>query len=1413
MPQQPIKKQILEMQCKGMGLGNRPDLLEEGKFIFLQNTRVFANGIIRSRPTIATAAVLSAATTNVIHSLKTIIDQSIANFARFAGAGTKLYSGLGTGAPLTEAASGFTGNPLSMVDFRPVESISPYVYIADKNKMIKVSSAGVASPFGLDAPKTSPTVAIDKPARKSIDILDAGSIANWTTVTGSAVAGVVSNRVNTTIAAILLDDAAVPCFCSIVPTAFPVSLQEGLILSLTGTNNEDVYVEKVEKAVIATGVATVSKIIYDAGVTGLCTISTSIAINDLNVDSILKLNASEYVRVSEIIDSTNNQTTFRCKTVGTIAAGNSIEGYASFRTFITTAKTVGDIVFADAMKSVVGASGLSSVGRIFNSDLTNTATRGLSLDDLFHISLRASEPSLITEIQIQLDINDGTFTKDYLYKAINPNFLTASASQVTPTIAVQQQVTQRNEVQNTFENFRRELFQNVLDKNPDSGMDFDNPVFWDGGVSPFTEIPSQLELGQLQWSELVFKLSEFLRFGSAESLGLKDVKAVRITVNSSAAVDIYVDSIWVGGGFGLDAITTDGKINPYIWVYCYEEAATRQKSSWSPPNRNGLFLSRGRAKLLAQVSSELSATDRIIWARFGGDNNDFRIVGVQPNDGSYFYDEFTDSLIAQNAQAGEPFTLWENRKPFTVLDKQRSGTCNVIGNKVVGLTGDTFNVKWGRGSEIIIDNIPTALFTSPTDTTHLEIEKDIGAKTNVKWSMPEPRIVGQPLPVMFGTFGQGEIGLIIFGLGDDNAAGTIYWLNGNEPHLQNENNYLEITAPSEPLMNGVIYDGIPFVWTTERSYMLIPSFIDGELQFSARENANSKGLFARWGICVGKDFIYYITTNGIERVQGVGNPESITDRDLQTLFPHAGYSVLTDTFVLPDGTIIYPPDFTKPNEMWLFYANNQVWFRFIDTQNKQRYLIYDEIVKGWVSYDKYEGDYAGAVYAEEGLSNFQTLIGLSGTVYVFADTGIVETSATKSMAYPPYLNQGDERYNKHFLEAALDVNSRVSSTSLLFTHLFDGGNSQTDVATSLPITNTRRIKVLDILTGQGKQAKNVSTFLKWNTVDIVSIYNLHYSFIEKVETTIERLSQFYDAGQVGDKLFRSLFLEADTFGANKKIYLYDDYGNKKAGPIIINHNGQIGKSYSFTPFIASKIKVSTFDYASGSRDTLDWDFYDIQFEVDKVPELDSATSQWFNDEDNTLKYLQGFILTADTDGADIEFDVQGDNEVVLGTFSVNSLNVSTIPFDFPTPVLTHQMRIVPKGNLRIYNVKWKFDKEPELARIWETQETTFGLTGLIQLDRSLIIGINSTAVVNLDLTIDGRVETYQFNSTGGLHKKLVITLKAAKGRLYKWRFYSTAKHRLYKQECEVRVKSCNDPNDFQVKNPFGDVSNQVGAEI
>lgn len=1320
--QQQYQHKALKMLCKGMSLSGRFDLLQEGKFPYLQNVRVYSQGEIRSRPTLRNLATLSPPSGDIVHSIKTLVDKALASFTRISGAGASVYAGNGNPNLIT---GGFSGKPLSIVDFRPEESISPYAYIADELKMVKISSSNVLSPFGLTAPKNSPTVAIDKPSRKTLDNFTAATIANWTGITGSAgAAAAVPRFTATTIAGIVIDEA-VPSFASIIPTTFWASMQEGAILSLGGAGAEDVVIEKVMKAVIASGLTTVSKITYDVGVAGLCTITLTMGINDLEVDSVLRLNGTEYVRVLEIIESLNNQTTFRTKTVGTIAATNSVEGFASFRAYIINSHAAADSIAAEALKTIIGAppvGGISGIDRTFNIDLTNTGTRTLKDDDIFHLSLLISDNSKITEIQIQLDVDEATndFTKNYFYKAISPNLLTASALQTIPTVAVQQQATQRREVWDNFQpgltpEFRSELFNRVYRENQDNiygGMigpelDFYNPVFWEGGIVPAFENETALGLGQ--WTEVTIPLKDFTRVGSDLSKGLKDVKKVRITVNATAAVDLYLDSMWVGGGYGLSNISTEGKINPYSWVYCYEEAATKAVSDWSPANRNGLFISRGRARLLAEVSSELTSSDRIIWARFGGNNNDFRVVGVQKNDGSFFYDEYTDSSIAQNQKA-----IFGRRKPFAILDVPRKGVVNVNGNKVTRVSGDNFNTAWALGSQIIIDNIPTHLYTNPTSTTALEIEKDLGAKTNVDWYMPDALLVGQPLPIIFGPFALNELGLVIFGLGDKNAAGKVYWLDPSTPDTQNQFNFWEVCSPAEPLMNGVMYDGLPFVWSTERSYMMIPSFIDGKLSFYSRENANSKGLFARYGICVGNDFIYYIASDGIYKVQGVGNPISITDEDLYTLFPHSGSSPAGT--ILPNGDTATPPDYSQPDEMWLFHANKLMFFRFKDILGNIGVLVYDTVLQGWISYDKYDSTSVGAFYAEEGDSNYNLLVGGTGKIFSFSDIISDETvNVPISKVLLPSMDMGDSRVKKLFAELIIDASFGGGTPDLAVTPYYDNNTipGATVIITDATPFN-RHLKIIDIDDGGGVLARNISALLEWEVFTSINIYEFQPYYLIQAETINRRILDFDDVGDIGEK------------------------------------------------------------------------------------------------------YWEGIILTANTNGDDVVLAVVDDDGISHGNITINHPIKSTIAYPFNPNFIAHQVKLVPDSSVitdwEYFNHRYVVDKESELASYWESQETTHDLSGFQQL-KKIFVAFSSMSDINFHVIIDGAETIYSLKSSAGLHRKIELIVKARKGKLYKYKFVSNGKFRLYRRECEVLVKSCGSPEPYQTKNPFGEDNSIIGTRI
>ena len=50
------------------------------------------------------------------------------------------------------------GDPLTLVPHRPTLSSDPWMWVADRNKMVKVRADGLVLPIGLPAPTTPPVV-------------------------------------------------------------------------------------------------------------------------------------------------------------------------------------------------------------------------------------------------------------------------------------------------------------------------------------------------------------------------------------------------------------------------------------------------------------------------------------------------------------------------------------------------------------------------------------------------------------------------------------------------------------------------------------------------------------------------------------------------------------------------------------------------------------------------------------------------------------------------------------------------------------------------------------------------------------------------------------------------------------------------------------------------------------------------------------------------------------------------------------------------------------------------------------------------------------------------------------------------------------------------------------------------------
>lgn len=213
-------------------------------------------------------------------------------------------------------------------------------------------------------------------------------------------------------------------------------------------------------------------------------------------------------------------------------------------------------------------------------------------------------------------------------------------------------------------------------------------------------------------------------------------------------------------------------------------------------------------------------------------------------------------------------------------------------------------------------------------------------------------------------------------------------------------------------------------------------------------------------------------------------------------------------------------------------------------------------------------------------------------------------------------------------------------------------------------------------------------------------------------------------------------------------------------------------------------------------------------------------TDWENAGYQGLKFVQGFILEADTEGDTRQIMIQGDqNDIELIT--INHDGQIQKPYSLNQPTQAHLLRILPMDtsvHWRLFHVRWVYEPAPEFAKEWKTQGTDHDIPGY-QFLKDIYIAHNSTVDITLNITVDGSLFTYTIPNSGGQFKKdyLLLALDAAtglalKGTLFTYELTSSAPFQLFQRDCEVRVHAWAG-GDYMVKLPFGDTSRVNGARI
>jgi hypothetical protein len=605
--------------------------------------------------------------------------------------------------------------------------------------------------------------------------------------------------------------------------------------------------------------------------------------------------------------------------------------------------------------------------------------------------------------------------------------------------------------------------------------------------------------------------------------------------------------------------------------------------------------------------------------RFGGSLTNWVYIGSCGNTaGATVTDTFNDAVAAN-----QPLLEFDDFQPFPTFDQGIFGTCTIAaqagGGAILTITS-TAVFKWynpanldqpyyGYGNEIMIGGQAYTFYRAPTSATTVELVENVAGSTSGNFLMPSPEIWHQPLPFMWGPYGGGESGTFFFAVGDQYRLGAIHWTKGNRPECAPDANVLDITQPSEPLQNGCLYGGNPYVFSSERCFEMFPTF-GSATDFIAIEVPNSKGLYMRWCLAVGPQGIYFRARDGIYLTNG-GAPQSITDGDLYSIFPHEAGQGQGQQFVADGQTAtpygiggpFSPPDDTKETSQRLEYADGFLYYDYIDVGGTQRTLIYNTVTNAWVSRDTYTPPIT-MHYNGEGGDSLVTGLGVhevymgaaNGLSYQYSAGDSDNGSAIVGHIRTAAIDLKDPRPRKLWGDVWMDYESQCQTLTVDI-----GFDDYTyfSVATLVGTNLTgRRQSVIDINNGEGQYAMNLGLDLSFTYLGgRPAFYAWDPSYEPMPELTILRASNWTDDGYPGAKFFQGFYIEGDSLGIARTIQVQVDGGGTLSQTFVFTAANRQEQPFSFaTPFISRLVRILPSDADM-------WRLFKIRWIWEPAPDL------------------------------------------------------------------------------------------------------------------------------------------------------------------------------------------------------------------
>jgi len=996
-------KNGLRLDFHGINIVRPPDDMPPGKFPYAQNVRRYLKGRTTGRATQDSSVETLPAS---VHSLRRLNDSTPngppQGFILVAGAGSELF------ASNVLVDSGLSGNPISLVPFRPNASVQPWMYVGDSVKMDKVRSDGTQYKMGIKEPQVAPSVAFI-PASDTVSLLGPVTVTYWGDSPHSGPTGnYIWKNVNDTSGAGPVRVNSLAPFQS-SPTGVTTGNSLLFDVIVAGPNTP------MEWTVYTVYLGTVStngtSVTWQSGqqFNGLVAADTvviggvtyTIAASPAPTNTTLALTTSAGLQ-----SGVTYQAAAQSGTTPLFQPALESEGYADFNMvvqatlYIPVAGTY-TLSFSSKDETLwgIGNNGVGTATWAAPTGGQVLALTGQTETVLGGFPLIPKTVTLDGAGQVDTGNQAITFSAagnypiefnyDYWYHSGRTLTVKCNGTDIPP---IPSAVITNAQYRYTYRSSATGATSNPSPASVESPLSvLANNISATSSTDP--------QVDKVDFYRLDAGLQNFTYVGTVQNTGANTTTATAVTA-TGVPFGVLLNSPFPLGLLVGQSIIVDSGVNQETVVLSYV----------GPGNPTTKVIATFTKTHLAGVPVA-----------------GFSIVGGAT---TIFNDTLLDTDVAAN-----PILEFDNFEPFPSLDLPRSGTVSVSGGLVTWVSGDQFNVRWLPGTLITIGSVTFTLDTRPIATTtgpplhrvtvytlrasnvqsvagvHEVIVPTDSASTT--YSIAEPILAAQPLPYLWGPTDNVSF---FFGVGDPLRPGTLYWSKGNNPDSAPDTNQQDVTSPSEPLMNGVIVNGIGLVMSSERGFLIYPNFFNAlatatgteGATWTIQESIQDRGLYMPRAIAVdGGRNVFFRGKDGIYVSPGGQGAKSITDEDLFNLFPHEGFRPSPVTI---GGFTIWPPDDTQPQAQKMNVANGYVYYDYLDMSGNPRTLVYDIQAGGW-AVDVYQ--YPAFVHVlEEGANVNGTLIGCqNGFVMAMSDSG---AEVCTSVLLMPSVNAGDTRAPKYF---------------------------------------------------------------------------------------------------------------------------------------------------------------------------------------------------------------------------------------------------------------------------------------------------------------------------------------------------------------------------------------------------------------